>query len=322
MKGPSTLAYPELKNEHPGLEVVPKERVPALQSFITLLRDAWILTKPGIILLVGVTTFTGAILARPEASLFELLLPTLITLLAAQGAAVWNQFYDRDLDLLMERTRLRPLPAGRFPAPFAAILALSLMAFSLFLSFRVGGILPFLTTLAAILSYAWLYTMVLKRRTPLCTEIGGLSGSLPPLIGWFFMRSDLTPLALFLPVLLFFWQPPHFWILGTRAVEQYRQAGIPIYPVTHGLTFTRWRILGYSLLFVLVSLFPFLWGMAGSWYGATALGLGVIHTFLAISFLRGSPSSPGTLGFFLFSLFHLFALCASLTIELRFRSPI
>jgi protoheme IX farnesyltransferase len=215
----------------------------------------------------------------------------------------------------MDRTRTRPLPSGRFPLVGARILAGIFILFSLLFALKTGGVLPAFLTLLAILSYAWLYTMVLKRRTPYCTELGGISGSLPPLIGWLYFQPQITPIALFLPMLLFFWQPPHFWILGVVASKEYRKAKIPIFPVTHGLEFTRLRTLGYTLLFLWISLLPLLWGKASWLYGVTSLSLGTIHLFLALRFTFQFPTPALALRFFLFSLFHLFTLSAAISAE-------
>lgn len=305
--------------KYPGSRNPPRGEVWRLRNrligFLSWITDTLTLVKPGIVLLVGVTTFSGSVLAAPHLPFSTLLVPTLITLLAAAGAAVWNQILDRDLDLLMERTRHRPLPSRRYPLASALLLALTLTLSSLALSLWKGGARVALLTLTAIAFYAGIYTYLLKRRTPLCTEIGGVSGSLPPLIGWFYFREDLTPLALFLPFLLFFWQPPHFWILGILAQKEYLQARIPVFPVTHGVTFTQWRTLGYTLIFLLLSIFPLLIGETGWLYGSITLILGFFHLLLALNFTFFTLTPSRTLRFFLFSLFHLFAISLALAGE-------
>jgi protoheme IX farnesyltransferase len=287
----------------------------SLVSWLRYFSDFLILTKPGIILLVGVTTLSGSILASPYPLFPSVLIPTLVTLLAAAGSAIWNHVLDRDLDSLMERTRVRPLPSGRFPVLWAKLLGGIFVLLSLVIALKTGGVLPAFLVFLAVLSYALLYTAVLKRRTPYCTELGGISGSLPPLIGWVYFHDHLTPMAFFLPLLLFFWQPPHFWILGILASKEYQKAKIPIFPVTHGLPFTKLRTLGYTLLFLWISILPLIWGKAGRIYGFFAVILGVIHLLLVLRFTFESIEPRRTLRFFFFSLFHLFFLCAVISAE-------
>jgi protoheme IX farnesyltransferase len=244
------------------------------------MKDYLKLTSPGITFLVILTGFIGMWTAsrgtvQPDPFLFGL-----IGLgLATAGSSVFNNYYDRDIDRLMIRTSNRPLPSGRIK-PWKALvfgIFLSLTGF-LILIFRVNSLTAFLTVLA-LFFYSYLYTVVLKRKTPLATEIGGMSGALPPLIGWTAIKGgiSLEPFSLFAIMLL--WQPPHFWSLAQKHRDDYMRARIPTISVRSSERETNIRSLLYITGLIAASLLPYFTGLAGSLY----LGITVISGTLYLT---------------------------------------
>ena len=238
------------------------------------------LTRPRITLLVILTGFIGMWTAsRGALDPFGVLWFLAALSLASSGAAVFNSYYDRDIDCLMKRTSKRPLAQGRLKPSHALIfgIALTLISFALFLIFfnLLSAILAALTTFC----YSYVYT-VLKRKTPKATEIGGISGALPPVIGWAAARGTLNLEALVLFAIMFLWQPPHFWALGLHYKEDYRKAKIPTMSVVYSENDTTVRSLIYVLCLLSVSVMPYFLGMTGSIYLITSSFLGILYVLL------------------------------------------
>lgn len=242
------------------------------------------LTSPGITLLVLLTGLTGILLASrgtvnpPTPSLF---LWTLLGIgLASAGSSVLNNWYDRDIDSLMKRTLNRPIPTGRVRIKESLLIGIILVVLALACLIFFVNLMAALFTLLAVFVYSYLYTVILKRRTPLATEIGGISGALPPLIGWVAVRGSLDIEAFILFSIIFLWQPPHFWSLASIYREDYKRAGIPTLPVISSNDETVLRSLIYIVSLVMVSLLPYLIGMSGKPYLYISLLLGLIYISL------------------------------------------
>lgn len=239
------------------------------------------LTSPGITLLVLLAGFVGMWIGSGGMPEPHLLLWGLLGIgLASSGSSVFNNYHDSDIDRLMQRTLKRPLAAERL-RPRSALI------FGLALSFTAVGILAiFVNILSAVLAalaiaiYGYLYTVILKRRTPLATEIGGISGALPPLIGWAAVKGDINYEALMLFMIMFLWQPPHFWSFSLKYREDYRKAGIPTMTVVESRRYINFRSYIYVFALVLASFIPCYVGLAGRFYLAVSLILGVIYMFL------------------------------------------
>ncbi|MCI2429307.1 heme o synthase [Candidatus Acetothermia bacterium] len=251
------------------------------QSSRQAFSDYLSLTKPRIALLVLVTTAASFRLASQSDLFLFLFIATLLgTGLASAAASVFNCVLDREIDARMERTRHRPLAAGRLGVAPATIFgfALSLASFAILILW--ANLLAASLALFAIFFYSVIYTLWLKRTSPLCTAIGGIAGAIPPLIGWAAATGQIEAPALVLFAILFLWQPPHFWALALHRVEEYRRANLPILPVVRGERATRRQSLLYALALLPISLLLFYplgvvgWGYA---LGAGALGLGFIY---------------------------------------------
>jgi len=273
-----------------------------------VLADYIELTKPRIVILVLLTTLVGIRLASGGVPPAELVLFTLIgTGLAAASAATLNNFLDRSLDAKMPRTCERALPAGRLKPKEALSFGITLGASSLVILGVLVNIWSALLALVALLSYVLIYTAWLKRTTPLCTVVGGVTGALPPVIGWTAASGKLEPAALVLFAIIFLWQPPHFWALALLRAKEYEEAGIPVLPVVHGPEAAHRSIALYAAALVPVSLMLYPLGVVGLGYllAASALGLGFVA--LAVRALLASDGERPlhTRRLFLYSISYL-----------------
>jgi len=242
-----------------------------------LLADYLSLTKPRILLLLLITEFGAMIAAArgwPGTSL------TLAALaggaFSAGGAAAVNCWFDRDIDAVMARTCTRPIPSGRIEAANALIFGIGLSALGFLALALATNLLAALLALAGGLFYVLVYTMWLKRTTRQNIVIGGAAGAFPPLVGWAVVTGAITPPALALFAVIFFWTPPHFWSLALLLRRQYQEVGVPMLPVVATGADTRRSIVVYSIVLLLVSVIPGIW--FGSVYvvGAALLGGGFL----------------------------------------------
>ena len=278
-------------------------------------RDYYEMCKPRVVMLMILTSMVGMFLAVPGmVPLHILVLGNLgIALVAASGAVV-NHLIDHKVDLLMKRTHNRPIPQGRVDlrqaAVFAAVIGIMGMAILLY---WVNPMCAWLT-LASFVGYAFIYTGYLKRATPQNIVIGGLSGAMPPLLGWSAVTGTIEPGALILVLIIFAWTPPHFWALAIHRKDEYAKTGIPMLPVTHGEHHTKIHIILYTVIMVLVSILPYLTGMSGPLYllAAVVLGLGFLYWSLRLMF-RPAPSTA--MDTFRYSIVYLMVLFVVLLVD-------
>lgn len=251
------------------------------------LRDYYELTKPRIVLLILITTAAGMSVAARGSPDGGLLAWTLLgTALTAAAGGVLNCYVDRDIDRLMERTRRRPLPAGRIP-PRAALAFGLLLALSgpPLLWARVNAVAALLA-LGGLVYYVVVYSIWLKRRTPRNVVIGGAAGAVGPLIGWAAVTGQVDLPAVLLFLVIFLWTPAHFWALALYTQDDYRRAGIPMLPVVHGEAETRRQIVLYSAAAVIAALLLLPLGVVGWVYAAAASLLGGGLLALAVRLWR------------------------------------
>jgi len=237
------------------------------------------LCKPRVVYLIVFTAVVGMILAAPGwPPLGAVLFGTIGIGLAASSAAAINHLLDQRIDAVMARTRNRPLPTGQLGAGQVLTFALVLGLISMTVLVVWVNVLTAVLTFFSLIGYAIIYTVWLKRATPQNIVIGGAAGAAPPVLGWTAVTASLDPNALILFLIIYVWTPPHFWALAIHRRDDYATAGIPMLPVTHGPRFTRWHILFYTILLVLVTTLPFLTGMSGLLYlaGVTVLNLGFL----------------------------------------------
>ena len=237
------------------------------------------LTKPRVVQLIVFCAVIGMLLAEPGLPRLALALPaTLGIWLVASAAAAFNCLVEQAIDRKMARTAWRPTARGQLSNRQALVFSTLLCAAGSALLYAWVNPLTMWLTFATFVGYAVVYTVVLKPLTPQNIVIGGASGAMPPVLGWAAMRNDVGPEALVMCLIIFLWTPPHFWALALYRVEDYRRAGLPMLPVTHGSDFTRLNVLLYTLVLLAGTLLPFIIGMSGWLYLASAvlLGLGFI----------------------------------------------
>lgn len=283
--------------------------------YMTQWRDYYELTKPRVVMLIVFTAVVGMFLAVPGfPNLTALVFGTIGIGLAASSAAVINHLLDARIDEKMARTRSRPLPQGKLNERQALIFAVTLGALSmLILAVLVNGLTAMLT-FASLIGYAIVYTVYLKRATPQNIVIGGAAGAAPPVLGWAAVTGEVHSDALLLFLIIFIWTPPHFWALAIARKDDYKNAGIPMLPVTHGNAFTRKYILLYTILLVLITIMPYLSGMSGLIYLVTALLLGAAFLYYAWLLLKNAGLDL-PMRVFRFSINYLMVLFAALLVD-------
>jgi len=278
-------------------------------------RDFYEMCKPRVVMLMILTSLVGMFLAVPGmVPLNILILGNLgIALVAASGAVV-NHLIDRKIDILMKRTHNRPLPQGRVDAKQTLVFAIAIGVTGMaILLFWVNPLSAWLT-LASFVGYAFIYTGYLKHATPQNIVIGGLSGAMPPLLGWSAVTGSIEPDALILVLIIFAWTPPHFWALAIHRKEEYAKSGVPMLPVTHGEFVTKVHIIVYTAILSIVSVFPFFSGMSGPLYlvAAVALGLGFL---VWSSLLMFKPKPATAMDTFRYSIVYLALLFVALVVD-------
>lgn len=243
--------------------------------------------KPRVVALIVFTAVVGLLLADPDWTLWPIwtIALTGIALAAGSGAAL-NHLLDQRIDEKMQRTQNRPLATGKLTSQQVLRFAIALGIIAmLMLSIWVNPLTALLTFLSLI-GYGIVYTLFLKWATPQNIVIGGLAGAAPPLLGWTAVTGTIDPHALLLVLIVYVWTPPHFWALAIYRKDDYAKAAVPMLPVTHGITFTRWHILFYTILLVIATTLPWLTGMSGLFYlgGAAVLNLAFLQ--YAVRLLR------------------------------------
>jgi protoheme IX farnesyltransferase len=281
----------------------------------SIARQYWSLTKPRVVALIVFTAVIGMFLAVPGLPpLREALLGTLGIWLAASSAAAINQLLDSRIDAQMARTSWRPLVSGTLTPRQALTFALVLAALSMAVLVLWVNPLTALLTFFALIGYAVIYTVYLKRATPQNIVIGGIAGAAPPALGWAAVTGQLHPHALLLVLVIFVWTPPHFWALAIFRRDDYARAMVPMLPVTHGVQYTRWQILFYTVLLVLVTVLPWATGMSGLFYLGGALVLGFMFLWYAWR-LMDPPDELYAMRVFNYSIVYLMALFAFLLLD-------
>ena len=284
-------------------------------SAATRWRQYMALTKPRVVQLIVFCAVIGMLLAEPGLPRLALALPATVGIwLVASAAAAFNCLVEQVIDSKMARTAWRPTARGELSNRQALVFSSLLCAAGSALLYIWVNPLTMWLTFATFVGYAVVYTVVLKPLTPQNIVIGGASGAMPPVLGWAAMRNDVGPEALVMCLIIFLWTPPHFWALALYRVEDYRRAGLPMLPVTHGSDFTRLNVLLYTLVLLAGTLLPFIIGMSGWLYLASALllGLGFIGHGYALWRNYSDALARKT---FRFSILYLSLLFAALLID-------
>ncbi|HEX4272620.1 MAG TPA: heme o synthase [Rhizomicrobium sp.] len=284
---------------------------------VTTVGDFLALLKPRVMSLVVFTGLAGIVAAPGHVHPLTAFTALLCIAVAAGASGCLNMAYDSDIDVLMTRTATRPIPMGYVAREdalaFGWTLSIAAVAtMGLFVNFLAAGLLAF-----TVFFYVVVYTLWLKRRTPQNIVIGGLSGALPPAIGWAAVTGNLTLAPLLLVAIIFMWTPPHFWALSLWRSGDYARAGVPMLPVVKGKPHTRFQILLYTLVLVPLGVLPAALNIGGPIYLAASGGIGLWFLWEAIATFRetNETKEPAAHRLFGVSLLYMTALFAALIAE-------
>ncbi|MCR9215077.1 MAG: heme o synthase [Proteobacteria bacterium] len=273
--------------------------------------DYFALLKPRVMSLVVFTGLVGLVVA--PGTLHPVLAFTALLCIAvgAGASGAINMWFDADIDEIMERTKDRPIPAGRVTANEALAFGATLSVASVVLMGLAVNLVAALLLAVTIAFYVFVYTMWLKRRTPQNIVIGGAAGAFPPMIGWAAVTGDVSLESIVLFAIIFMWTPPHFWALSLWRDIDYAKAGVPMLPVVAGREATRKQVVLYSVLLFPVTVMPYFLGYAGIFYGAGAAILSGLFLFSALKiWIKKDEKSAKQL--FAYSILYLFLLFAML----------
>lgn len=278
-------------------------------------RDYIELCKPRVVMLMLLTVVVGMYLSTPGLVDWGLGIAALVGIgLCAGSAAAINHLVDRRIDAIMARTKKRPVAVGRVSVKQALIFATSIGALGLLILVLWVNVLTACLTFITLIGYAGIYTGYLKRATSQNIVIGGLAGAAPPLLGWTAVTNQLAPEALLLVLIIYTWTPPHFWALAIYRLEEYRNAEIPMLPVTHGVPFTKLSIYLYTILLIVVTTLPYLIGMCGLFYLVGELVLGLRFLYWAHKLYRTNEARVA-MQTFKYSIVYLMALFVVLLVD-------
>ncbi|MEO7038486.1 MAG: heme o synthase [Candidatus Elarobacter sp.] len=290
-------------------------------GWLAALEDYYELTKPRIIFLLLVTTLAAMAMAARGVPPLVLTLWTLVGgALSAASAGAFNCVWDRDIDRLMSRTKLRPVARGTVSVRNALVFATGAQTAGFALLFVLVNPLAAWLSLAGNVYYVVIYTMWLKRVTPLNIVVGGAAGAVPPLVGWAAVTGHLGSPAFALFAVIFLWTPPHFWALSLMTNTDYDKAGIPMLPNVKGIPRTKREIMVYSVILVGVSLAFFPLHVLGPCYGGCALILGTVFLWDAWK-IGGDPTKRGARVLFKYSLLYLALMCVAMVLDRVVRFP-
>jgi protoheme IX farnesyltransferase len=275
----------------------------------------WALTKPRVTQLAIFCAVIGMFLATSELpSVRTVAMATLGIWLLAGAAFAVNSLIERHIDAKMARTRMRPLPHGDLTPMQALAFSGVIGGAGMWVLHTQVNPLTMWLTFATFVGYAVVYTVLLKPYTPQNIVIGGMSGAMPPVLGWAAVTNSAPPEAWLLALIIFVWTPPHFWALALYRIDDYRKAGWPMLPVTHGEPLTRLHILLYTIGLVATTLLPFAVQMSGLLYLVSALALGAVFVAYAWKLYR-APDAAVARATFNYSIVYLAALFAALLVD-------
>ncbi|CAO6128039.1 CyoE Polyprenyltransferase (cytochrome oxidase assembly factor) [Candidatus Pelagibacterales bacterium] len=285
---------------------------------ILVVKNFYNLMKPRVMSLVVFTAFVGLIISNKQIDFLTSALALFFVALGAGAAGALNMWYDSEIDAVMSRTCLRPIPLGKISNSQALYFGISLSFISIVGLYLVSNILSASILATTIGFYIFIYTIWLKRRSVQNIVIGGAAGAFPPVIGWAIANNSLSiePIILFL--IIFFWTPSHFWSLSLYKSEDYKKAKIPMLPVVSGVDFTKKNIFAYALILFPITILPFYFNFAGLVYLVPTIILGTFYTFLTFKLLKANNKKDmGKISkkIFAFSILYLFLIFTLLLIE-------
>ena len=255
-------------------------------DFFSYLKALFNLMKPRVMSLVIFTCVVGLLIAPVKINFLDAIFSLIAVALGSGAAGALNMWYEADLDSLMTRTCLRPIPTGKVTRNQALVFGILSSIVSVIALYFFSNLVAATTLAVTILFYVFVYTIWLKRRTPQNIVIGGASGALPPVIGWTIVTNALSLEALSFFLIIFFWTPSHFWALSLYKVGDYKRAKIPMLPVTNGIENTKKNIFVYSLLMLPTLALPYIIGFVGELFLVSTFGLTIYYILLCYALLK------------------------------------
>ena len=280
-------------------------------NFLSYLKSLLQLMKPRVMSLVIFTCAVGLLTSPIQVSLFDSLICIFFVTVGAGAAGALNMWYEADLDSLMTRTCLRPIPTGKVSKDQALIFGIVLSIVSVIGLYYFSNFLSATLLFITIAFYVFVYTIWLKRKTPQNIVIGGASGALPPVIGWTIATNSLSlePITFFL--IIFYWTPSHFWALSLYKAKDYAKAKIPMLPITNGVEETKKKIFVYSLFMLPVVIIPYVIGFSGNLYIFISLSLTLYYNYICYDLYKYKKNKfelKKAKKVFSYSIFYLFLL--------------
>ena len=285
---------------------------------ILAVKNFYNLMKPRVMSLVVFTAFVGLIISNKQIDFLTSALALFFVALGAGAAGALNMWYDSEIDAVMSRTCLRPIPLGKISNSQALYFGISLSFISIVGLYLVSNILSASILATTIGFYIFIYTIWLKRRSVQNIVIGGAAGAFPPVIGWAIANNSLSIEPIILFSIIFFWTPSHFWSLSLYKSEDYKKAKIPMLPVVSGVDFTKKNIFAYALILFPITILPFYFNFAGLVYLVPTIILGTFYIFLTFKLLKANNKKDmGRISkkIFAFSILYLFLIFTLLLIE-------
>ena len=287
-------------------------------DFFSYLKALFNLMKPRVMSLVIFTCVVGLLIAPIKVNFLNAIFSILAVALGSGAAGALNMWYEADLDSVMSRTCLRPIPTGKVTKNQALIFGILASIISVLVLYFFSNLVASFILATTILFYVFVYTIWLKRITPQNIVIGGAAGALPPVIGWAIATGDVTLQPIILFLIIFIWTPSHFWALSLYKTEDYRKANIPMLPVISGVKTTKLNIFVYALLLLPIVLAPFFLEYFGLIYLVFSGILGFYYVFICFRLLKVNESRLEkriAKQVFGFSIFYLFMIFTSILID-------
>jgi heme o synthase len=287
-------------------------------DYFSYIKAFFNLMKPRVMSLVIFTCAVGLLIAPIKVSFFNAMISLFAVALGSGAAGALNMWYESDLDSIMTRTCLRPIPTGKLTRNQALVFGVLASIISVITLYIFSNLVAAITLIVTILFYVFVYTIWLKRKTPQNIVIGGAAGALPPVIGWAISTNgiSLEPIILFL--IIFIWTPSHFWALSLYKSEDYRKAKIPMLPITSGVKTTKLNILIYALLLFPVAISPFIFNYSGRTYLIFSVILSSYYVFISYKLFKEENSvreKKLATQLFGYSILYLFMIFTSILID-------
>ena len=283
-------------------------------NFLSYLKSLLLLMKPRVMSLVIFTSAVGLLTAPINISFYDSIIGIFFVAMGAGAAGALNMWYEADLDKLMTRTCLRPIPTGKLNRNHALVFGILLTIVSVFGLYYFANAISAILLFSTIFFYLFVYTIWLKRLTPQNIVIGGAAGALPPVIGWTIATNSLSFEAITFFLIIFYWTPSHFWALSLYKAKDYEKAKIPMLPNTNGIEETKKKIFVYSLFMLPIVILPYYIGFTGKVFLTSSLMLTIYYNYICYDLYKFKKNkfelnkAKKVFGYSIFYLFLIFVL--------------